>query len=116
MPAAFPNPRTSDDDSPIQGRTWWTAWIEELIGRVTPPCTRVVRLISETFEHPPTWRTRLTLRTHYLVCCYCRRYDKQLHRLRRFTVALPEHIEEVLPDQLSETVKERIKEHLRDSA
>jgi len=115
MAAPHPNPRPASDDSLIQGRNWFTARFEQWIGAVTPSCTRVVRLISDALERPPDWRTRLTMRMHYLVCCYCRRYEKQVHRLRRFTISLPEHIDEVMPDRLDEAVKERIKSCLRDS-
>lgn len=115
MPAPHPNPRTNEDNSPIQGRYWFTAWFEQWIAASTPSCTRVIRLISDSLDRPPDWRTRVTLRTHYLVCCYCRRYERQMHRLRRLTIALPEHVEEIMPDRLEESVKERIKERLRHS-
>ncbi len=48
------------------------------------------------------------------MCCYCRRYEKQVHRLRRFAMALPEHLDESMPDRLDEVVKEKIKQRLRE--
>jgi hypothetical protein len=115
MPEPHPNPRPGDDDSPIRGRNGFTARLEQWIATATPSCTRVVRLISDSLDQPSGLPTRLTLRAHYLVCCYCRRYEQQMHRLRRFTIALPEHLDEAMPDRLDEAVKERIKERLRSS-
>ncbi len=113
MSEPLPNPRTSEDDSLIQGRNWFSAGIERWIAQVTPNCQRVVRMISESMDRPADLRTRVTLRTHYLVCCYCRRYAEQLHRLRRFTIALPEHIDEATSEPLDDAVKQRMKERLR---
>jgi hypothetical protein len=114
MPEPHPNPRPADDDSPIQGRTWLTARIEQWITARTPSCTQAIRMISDSLDRPAHWRTRLKLRAHYLVCCYCRRYEQQLHRLRRFAFGLSEHLEEAMPDRLDEAVKQRIKTRLRE--
>jgi hypothetical protein len=40
------------------------------------------RLASRSFEHPPSLRTRLKRRLHYLICAWCKRYFKQLTFLR----------------------------------
>jgi hypothetical protein len=111
---APPNPRPADDDSLIQGRNWFTAGIEEWIAAHTPSCTHITRMVSDSLDRPAGWRTRFTLRLHYLVCCYCRRYEEQLHWLRRFARGLPGHLEEA-PAGLDESAKQRIKERLRDA-
>lgn len=113
-PPPPPNPRPPDDDSWIQGRHWLSAAIERFIAAITPPCTGVLRSISESLERPLSLGARLRLRTHFVACCYCRRYEDQVRRLRRFTIALPEHLDAGMGEGLDEPTKERIKRRLRE--
>jgi hypothetical protein len=114
MPPPVSNPRPKSDNSLIQGRTWFTAKLEQWITAWTPSCTRAIRLISGSLDRPIGWRTRFSLNVHYVVCCYCRRYEQQAHRIRRLVVRLPSHLDEAMSDRLDETVKQRIKARLRD--
>jgi len=116
MAEADPNPRTAGDDSAIQGRNWLSAQVEKYLARWTPPCSRVVRIVSDSLDRPLGLGTRLSLRAHSLICCHCRRYGEQVHLLRRFTRALPGQIDEIPIDRLDELVKGRIKKRLRDSS
>ena len=109
-----PNPRPASDNSPIQGRTWLTAKLEQWITASTPSCKQAIRLISDSLDRPIGLRTRFSLSAHYLVCCYCRRYEQQMHLMRRLLVRLPYSPDEAATDRLDETVKERIKSRLRD--
>jgi hypothetical protein len=113
--AASPNPRPADDDSPIQGRSILGAWLESLIVSLTPSCTRVVRLLSDSLERPLGFRWRARLQFHYLACCYCRRYGRQIHQMRRFTIALSEHMDESMTDKIDDASKERLKHCLREA-
>jgi hypothetical protein len=115
MSAASPNPRPADDDSPIQGRSKVGACLELLIASLTPSCTRVVRLLSDSLERPLGLRSLARLQFHYLVCCYCRRYGRQLHAMRRLTIGLSAHMDESMTDKLDDESKERLKHCLRDA-
>ena len=44
----------------------------------TPHCTEILRLASQSLEQPLSFRTRLKMRLHFLICVWCERYDKQL--------------------------------------
>jgi hypothetical protein len=114
MASPIPNPRPESDNSPIQGRTWLTAKLEQWITALTPSCTQAIRLISDSLDRPMGFRTRFSLSAHYLVCCYCRRYEQQMHRLRRMVVRLPDHLDEVMTDRLDDELKDRIKARLRE--
>ena len=50
--------------------------------RIILPCTEVTRILSETPERPLTWRGRVALRVHLVMCAWCSRYKSQLKRLR----------------------------------
>ena len=54
-----------------------------------PPCHEVTRLLSQGMDRPLPWATRLRLRVHLLSCVWCRRYARQLRRLRVFSRAFP---------------------------
>jgi hypothetical protein len=106
-----PNPRTPDDDSRIQGKTWLTRKILLFLATNTPRCNEVVRLLSQGMDHPlPLW-TRVKLRAHRLICCYCHRYERQLHDLRHYARELPADSGTAT---LSAKAKARIKDALDD--
>lgn len=112
MLASDPNPRTPDDDSLVQGRNWLSARLESLLFAITPSCGEMTRLISMSLDRPPGFRGWLRLRLHYLICCYCSRYERHLRGLRRVAICLAVPREDAL-DSLDEAAKERIKTSLR---
>lgn len=107
-----PNPRTPDDDSLIQGGNWLSARLENLIASHTPTCEEAVRMLSDSQDRPLTFNQYLSLRAHFLICCYCRRYNDHLHHLRHCIHSLEDHLEEFVPEHLDEDAKRQIKEHL----
>ena len=44
-------------------------------------CKEASRLISEMKDHDVTWRQRLSLRFHLLMCSMCRMYQRNLEML-----------------------------------
>jgi hypothetical protein len=83
--------------------------------RLTPPCSEVVRLISESMDHPLPLGKRISVRLHFLICKWCERYRQQLLFIRNALRRHPEKLEG--QDQppfaaLSPEVRERIKRAL----
>src|ERR1041385_1219870 len=80
---------------------------------LSPGCKQAVRLQSAALDGKLSFRQRLGLRIHLLLCKWCRRYGKQIGFLR--TIARERCAEEqVLPPQtLSPEARERIKQKLQ---
>ncbi len=116
MPAEDPNPRPPDDDSLIQGKNWLTSKLVNLIIRLTFKCDEAPHLLSEEMDHPLPWFTRFKMRGHFLVCCYCERYKKNLHFIRRILRSSAPNIGEGSGEALSSAEKERLKQVLRDQS
>ena len=114
MPEEDPNPRTPDDDSIFQGKTWLSRRVIDFINIWTPRCREATHLISEGMDHPLPWVTRFKLRAHYLTCCYCERFEKNLRFLRWVARSFPWEKDEPAVGQLTPEAKERLKRALRD--
>jgi hypothetical protein len=114
MPAIDPNPRMPDDDSLIQGKNRFTLKLTDLIFRYTPKCTEMTRLISEEMDHPLPFSKRARMQVHYLACCYCERYKKNLHFLRSFLRFWEKHSDETSTEEMPHEAKERLKRLLRE--
>jgi hypothetical protein len=56
--------------------------------------------------------TRIKLRIHYLMCCFCERYAKQLKYMRTVAREFPEKIGEISDAKLPTEAKERLKKAL----
>ncbi|WP_432696171.1 zf-HC2 domain-containing protein [Marinobacterium sp. YM272] len=52
---------------------------------MTMACKRATELMSIQIDRPLSLSERLSLRTHLMMCRYCRRCDKQFQMLRRIT-------------------------------
>ena len=93
---------------------WLTNKLKTLVGglgELSPSCRRAVRLQSEALDHPLTFRERLGLRFHLLICKWCRRYGKQIAFLR--TAARHEEPDlDSVPQRLPPEARERIKQRL----
>jgi hypothetical protein len=108
-----PNPRAEHDDSLIQGKNWFTARINRFIDAVTPKCRENVRIISRGMDAPLPLSLRLRLRLHFVMCCYCHRYEKQLRDIRMFSRHFPEVSGNIFTAALPAAAKERIKQLIR---
>jgi hypothetical protein len=103
------NPSPIGNPSVLARRNWWQTRLVILIGKLTPKCPEVTRLLSQSMDHRLALRTRLAIRVHYLICCWCQRYAEQLHAIRRFARAYDEHAPLVCSDCLSQQARERLK-------
>ena len=55
---------------------------------------------------------RIKKRLHYLICCWCQRYEEHLYYLRKTAAAFPEHADQCSGASLSAGARERIKREL----
>jgi hypothetical protein len=80
------------------------------------PCEGMSRLASESLDRDLDLMERIALRSHLLYCTACRRYRRQLERLRRAMRRLADSLEAGVPPldpSLPDEVRERIKRALR---
>lgn len=80
----------------------------------TSPCQHVAELQSQALDRRLSWRERLDLRLHYLICLWCKRYEAQLRLLRRAVRrhAHAERCAEAGGPALSTTARARIQQAL----
>jgi hypothetical protein len=97
----------------LTGRNWIERRLVSYIANHTPKCREVVRLLSQSMEVKLPITTRFKLRAHFLICAWCRRYERQLWTLRKIASSVPEHVDDINPKALSGSVKERLKQALR---
>jgi hypothetical protein len=85
----------------------------EFLARITPRCTDVTGLVSESMDRMLPVLTRIKLRLHLMICEGCAQYRRQLLALRQATrrSASEAHAQE--DAQLSSAAKARLKEALR---
>jgi hypothetical protein len=106
------NPRPPDDTSAIQPNGWPQEMLIWLISRITPKCREVVRILSEQMDHELPTMMRVKLRLHFLACCWCQRYMKQLGYMRETARCFPEHADEAHGPALSPEARLRLKHML----
>jgi len=87
----------------------WVVWVWQH----TPHCTEILRLASQSLEQPQSVRTRMKMRMHFLICVWCKRYDKQLKFLHQAAAHL-DHQDIILPGHgLSAEARQRIVQNLK---
>ena len=91
-------------------RARWIEWVWDH----TPTCAEMARLSSQGLERPPTWKTRLRMRLHWLICVWCERYYKQLKFLHQAAPRLPEKLQTASNQGLSAEAKERMIQRLHN--
>jgi len=106
---------SAENSSLLAGRNWFGRLLVSFIGKRTPKCREVVRLLSQSMEVKLPVTTRIKIRFHYLICIWCYRYGKQLQALRKIASSLPEHVDDCCPETLPQSSKERIKQALRET-
>jgi len=57
---------------------------------------------------------RLKKRLHFLICCWCQRYEEQLRYIHKTAGQFPEHADEASSAPFAEDAKERIKQKLAE--
>jgi predicted anti-sigma-YlaC factor YlaD len=78
-------------------------------------CRRATALASASLDRPLTWRERVALRTHLLICSHCRRAQRQFGRLRRAARELepgpgPRAARTALPREARERLDARVRD------
>ncbi len=79
-------------------------------------CKEAARLVSEMKDHDVTWRQRLSLRFHLMMCEMCRLYRRNLEMLSNISrhagnLTLSR---EASTDCLSSSARQRIREKLAE--
>ena len=108
------NPSPEGNPSFLARRNRFQTALVKFIGNRTPKCREVVRILSQSMDSRLPLSMRLKLRLHYLICAWCRRYEKHLRELRKFAASVPDHTEPFSRDTLSPGAKDRIKGAMRE--
>ena len=85
------------------------------MARITPACTDITRLVSESMDRTLPFSTRITLRLHLMICTACAEYCRQLQQIRQVLRNSATKSEEQAPNApgLSPTAIARLKKALR---
>jgi hypothetical protein len=86
----------------------------KLIGKYTPKCREMVRILSQSMDEPMPLSMRIKKRLHFLICCWCQRYEEQLRYIHETARLFPEHADEASNILFPPNAKERIKQKLTD--
>jgi hypothetical protein len=114
MPDEPYNPSPIGNPSVLARRNWWQTKLVIFIGKHTPKCREMVRILSDSMDRPLPLTMRIRKRLHYLICCWCQRYEEHLHYLRKTTHAFPEHADQSSDASLSSEAKKRIMDRIKN--
>ncbi|HVI81448.1 MAG TPA: hypothetical protein VM717_01775 [Chthoniobacterales bacterium] len=107
------NPSPIGNPSVLARRNWWQTKLVIFIGKHTPKCRDMVRILSQSMDKPMPLSMRIKKRIHYLICCWCQRYEEQLLYMRKTALRFAEHADEASAVPVSGEIKERWKQALR---
>ena len=116
MPEEPYNPSPVGNPSVLARRNWWQTTLVKLIGKYTPKCREMVRILSQSMDEPLPVMMRIKKRLHFLICCWCQRYEEQLIYLRQIARKFPQHADEASDARFSAEARERIKQRLAESS
>jgi hypothetical protein len=114
MPEEPYNPSPVSNPSVLARRNWWQTALVKLIGKYTPKWREMVRILSQSMDEPMPLTMRIKKRLHFLICCWCQRYEEQLRYIHETARQFPEHAYEASNAIFSPDTKERIKQKLAD--
>jgi hypothetical protein len=114
MPEEPYNPTPIGNQSVLARRNWWQTMLVKLIGKHTPKCREMVRILSQSMDEPMPLMMRIKKRLHFLICCWCQRYEEQLRYIHETARRFPEHADEASSAIFPPDSKERIKQRLAD--
>ncbi len=103
------NPSPIGNPSVLARRNWLQTKLVIFIGKHTPKCREMVRILSQSMDEPMPLMMRIKKRIHYLICCWCQRYEEHLHYMRKAARSFPEHSDQASSASLPLEAKERIK-------
>ena len=113
MPDEPYNPSPIGNPSTLARRNWWQKYLVIFIGKHTPKCREMVRILSQSMDEPLPLGLRIKKRIHFLICCWCQRYEEHLQYLRKTAQSFPEHADKSSNVPLPDKAKERWKNALR---
>jgi hypothetical protein len=114
MPEESYSPSPVGNPSTLARRSWWQTMLVKFIGKHTPKCREMVRILSQSMDEPMPLMMRIKKRLHFLICCWCQRYEEQLRYIRETAREFPEHAEKASDVPFPPDTKERIKQKLAD--
>lgn len=86
-----------------------------LMARFMPSCKDVSELISLAIDSRLPLRKRLSIRLHVSMCGFCRRYEKQLHLLRRGFTCYADPEQNKAEKSLSPEARARLEKAMSDN-
>ena len=107
------NPSPIGNPSALTRGNWFQTALVNFIAKHTPNCREMVRILSKSMDEPMPLMMRIKKRIHFLICCWCRRYEEQLHYIRDTARQFPEHADEASDVPVSDEAKERWKRAVR---
>jgi len=87
----------------------------KFIGKYTPKCREMVRILSQSMDQPMPLSMRIKKRLHFLICCWCQRYEEQLRYIHETARQFSEHADEASATPFPEEAKERISQRLANN-
>ena len=108
------NPSPIGNPSVLARRNWWQTTLVKFIGKHTPKCREMVRILSQSMDEPMPLTMRIKKRLHFFICCWCQRYEEQLLYMRRTAQQFPEHADEASDAPFPPDMIERIKQNLAE--
>jgi hypothetical protein len=116
MPEEPYNPPPIGNPSVLARRNWWQTALVKFIGKYTPKCREMVRILSQSMDEPMPLMVRIKKRLHFLICCWCQRYEAQLRYVRETVRKFPDHADEASSVEFSPEARDRIKQKLAENA
>src|SRR5207247_8818261 len=104
------NPSPIGNPSVLARRNWLQTKLVIFIGKHTPKCREMVRILSRSMDEPIPLIMRIKKRIHFLICCWCQRYQEQLRYIHETARQSPEHADEVPGPPLSYEATPRMKQ------
>jgi len=114
MPDEPYNPSPIGNPSVLARRNWLQTKLVIFIGKHTPKCREMVRILSQSMDEPMPLMMRIKKRIHFLICCWCQRYEDQLRYIHETARGFPEHADEASNAIFPPETRERIKQKLAD--
>ena len=109
------NPSPVGNPSILARRNWFQTKLVIFIGKHTPKCREMVRILSKSMDEPMPLTMRIKKRIHFLICCWCQRYEEQLRYMRDTSRRFPEHADQASNVPVSDEAKARWKQALRSN-
>ena len=109
------NPSPIGNPSVLARRNWLQTKLVIFIGKHTPKCREMVRILSQSMDEPMPLVMRIKKRIHFLICCWCQRYEEHLHYIRKTACRFPEHADEAFGASFPSEAKQRIKQKLAEN-